>query len=193
MIGYEAGWSNKLGSNNIFIGTYAGPQYVSPDWSHNNKLYIHSSAAPLNQPYNDANGPLIGGEFDNRIVYINGSLTATNDITGFYSSSDKRLKKNIVTIENPLDIINNIRGVRFNWNDEAKKVNPGVDLNKIEMGVIAQEIEDHIPEVIKDGLQGYKAVRYEKIVPLLIETIKEQQKQINKLNDRLEKLENKVN
>ena len=61
------------------------------------------------------------------------------------------------------------------------------------MGVIAQEIEDHIPEVIKDGLQGYKAVRYEKIVPLLIETIKEQQEQINKLNDRLEKLENMFN
>jgi len=124
---------------------------------------------------------------------VNGSITATGDITAFYASSDKRLKKNIVTIENPLDIINNIRGVRFNWNDEAKKVNPGVDLNKIEMGVIAQEIEDHIPEVIKGGLQGYKAVRYEKIVPLLIETIKEQQKQINNLNDRLEKLENKVN
>ena len=98
-----------------------------------------------------------------------------------------------MTIEKPLDIINNIRGVRFNWNSLAQQVNPGVDLNKIEMGVIAQEIEDHIPEVIKDGLQGYKAVRYEKIVPLLIETIKEQQNQINKLNDRLEKLENKVN
>ena len=124
---------------------------------------------------------------------VNGSITATGDITAFYASSDKRLKKNIVTIENPLDIINNIRGVRFNWNEEAQKVNSGVDLNKIEMGVIAQEIEDHIPEVIKDGLQGYKAVRYEKIVPLLIETIKEQQKQINKLNDRLEKLENMFN
>jgi hypothetical protein len=61
------------------------------------------------------------------------------------------------------------------------------------MGVIAQEIEEYIPEVIKDGLQGYKAVRYEKIVALLIETIKEQQKQINKLNDRFEILENMFN
>ena len=61
------------------------------------------------------------------------------------------------------------------------------------MGVIAQEIEEVLPEIVVTRENGYKAVRYEKIIPLLIETIKEQQKQINKLNDRLEILENKVN
>ena len=61
------------------------------------------------------------------------------------------------------------------------------------MGVIAQEIEEVLPEIVVTRDNGYKAVRYEKMVPLLIETIKEQQKQINKLNDRFEKLENKFN
>ena len=61
------------------------------------------------------------------------------------------------------------------------------------MGVIAQEIEEVLPEIVVTRENGYKAVRYEKIVPLLIETIKEQQKQINKLNDRFEKLENMFN
>ena len=59
-----------------------------------------------------------------------------------------------------------------------------------DIGVIAQEIEEVLPEVVVTRENGYKAVRYEKIVPLLIETTKEQQKQINNLNDRLEKLEN---
>ena len=52
------------------------------------------------------------------------------------------------------------------------------------MGVIAQEIEEYIPEVIKDGLQGYKAVRYEKIVPLLIESIKELKLEIDELKKK---------
>jgi len=122
-------------------------------------------------------------------VYATGNIYATGDVTAFYSNtSDERLKTNIETIENPLDIIANIRGVRFNWNDEAKKINEFVDLDKREIGVLAQEVEKELPEVIKEGFSGYKAVRYEKIIAVLIEGMKEQQSKINTLERLVQNL-----
>jgi len=121
---------------------------------------------------------------------MNGNITAEGDITAFYDSSDKRLKTNIETIDNALSIIDNLRGVRFDWNENALKLNNNVDLNKRELGVIAQEIEKELPEVIKEGLGGYMAVRYEKITPVLIAAIKEQQIMIKQQDERISKLEN---
>jgi hypothetical protein len=120
-------------------------------------------------------------------LHVDGDAVVTGDITAFYTSSDKRLKTNIKTIENPLQIIKNIRGVRFNWNEKAMEINNSIDLDKIEMGVIAQEIEEYIPEIIKKGLSDYMAVRYEKIAPLLIEGIKAQQTQIDIMATQIEK------
>jgi hypothetical protein len=112
-------------------------------------------------------------------------VNVTGDITAFYSSSDKRLKTNINTIENAVEIVQQLRGVRFNWNEEARKINEHVDLEKKEIGVIAQEIEEHLPEIVKKGLSNYKAIRYEKITPVLIEAIKEQQQQINEQKEQI--------
>jgi len=119
---------------------------------------------------------------------VTGQLRVTDDITAFYTSSDERLKTNIETIENSIGILKKIRGVRFNWNELAKSINNNVDLEKKELGVIAQELENDIPEVLKEGLSGYKAVRYDKITPLLIECIKNQQEQIEKLGKDIEEL-----
>ena len=114
-------------------------------------------------------------------------LHVGGDITAF-SASDKRLKNNLEKINDPLDKLNKINGYTFDWIEKE-----GVHSNKgHDMGVIAQEIEEVLPEIVVTRENGYKAVRYEKMIPLLIETIKEQQKQINKLNDRLEILENKI-
>ena len=77
-----------------------------------------------------------------------------------------------------------MRGVRFNWNETAKSINMNVDLSKVELGVIAQEVEEYIPEIIKNGLEKYKAVRYEKITPILIECIKDLYKRIEVLEKR---------
>jgi hypothetical protein len=114
-----------------------------------------------------------------------GRIDATNDVVA-YSTSDKRLKENIKPIKNALDKVMNISGVSFDWkelNEEDKKTihgNTGHDV-----GVIAQEIEKVLPEVVTERDSGYKAVKYEKLVPLLIEAIKEQQQQINKLKEKL--------
>ena len=118
-------------------------------------------------------------------IDASGSITAVGDITAFFSSSDERLKKNIYDISNYENIIKNIRGVRFNWNDEAKNINSNVDLSKVELGVIAQEVEEYIPEIIKNGIGKYKAVRYEKITPILIECIKDLYTKVEKLEEEV--------
>jgi len=103
----------------------------------------------------------------------NGRIDAGNDVVA-YSTSDERLKENIKPLENALDKINQINGVEFDWielNDKEKKVIHGNEGHDI--GVIAQEIEKVLPEVVTERDSGYKAVKYEKLVPLLIEAVKE--------------------
>ena len=106
-------------------------------------------------------------------VQITGSLTVDNDITAFHSS-DERLKDNITPIGGALNKIKQINGYEFDWNSSSE--HSGHDV-----GVIAQEIEKVLPELVVDRKDGYKAVRYEKLVALLISAIKEQQLQIDLL------------
>ena len=109
-----------------------------------------------------------------------GRIDASNDIVA-YSTSDERLKYNIVPITNPISKIEAIGGYTFDWKPEYK------DLHGFEghdVGVIAQEIESILPEVVTTRDSGYKAVKYEKLVPLLIEAIKDLQKQVDELKNR---------
>ena len=97
------------------------------------------------------------------------NITATGTVQGaeVTATSDERLKSDIKTIDNALDKVMNMRGVSY-----IKQAEKGV-------GVIAQEIEKVLPEVVTDG--EYKSVAYGNIVGVLIEAIKEQQKQIDEL------------
>ena len=105
-----------------------------------------------------------------------GRFEASNDIVA-YSSSDKNWKKNIKNINSPLEKISKINGVEFDWiEDEPLHGNKGHDV-----GVIAQEIEQILPEAVQTRESGMKAVQYDKIIPLLIESIKELEKQIKEL------------
>ena len=104
-------------------------------------------------------------------------INASGDITAFFSS-DERLKDNITPIGSAIDKLNTIGGYEFDWNNSSE--HSGHDV-----GVIAQEIEKVLPEVVVTRGNGYKAVRYEKIVALLIQAIKEQQSQIDDLKSRL--------
>ena len=95
-----------------------------------------------------------------------------------FSTSDIRLKENIKPIEDSLTKISTISGVEYDWKEEFKQVH-GYEGHDV--GVIAQEIEQALPEAIRTNESGYLSVRYEKIIPLLIQAIKEQQKQIDEL------------
>lgn len=114
-----------------------------------------------------------------------GEIRATNNITAYYSS-DRRLKENIQIIPDPIRKLLNIDGVFFDWTDDYINTHGGEDsmfLRKKDVGVIAQQVEEVLPMLVADRPDGYKAVRYEKIIPLLIEAIKEQQIQIDELNN----------
>jgi len=107
---------------------------------------------------------------------ISGSLSVTGDITA-YSTSDERLKGNLTPILDSLDKIGEIQGYEYDWIENEHHQNTGHDI-----GVIAQEIEKIAPEAVTTRDNGYKAVRYEKLIPILIQAIKE-------LNDKVSKLE----
>ena len=114
-----------------------------------------------------------------------GRIDATNDIVA-YSSSDIRFKENIVPIENALDKISKISGNTYDWKEE-NKIEHGYEGNDV--GVIAQEIEAVLPQLVQTRENGFKAVKYDKLVALLIEGIKEQQTQIEKLRMDLDNYE----
>jgi hypothetical protein len=112
-----------------------------------------------------------------------GEIRASSEITAYFSS-DRRLKENIKLIENPITIIDQIRGVTFDWTDEHMARRGGEDgyfVRKHDIGVIAQEVQAVLPELVGTREDGYLAVKYEKMVPLLIEAIKAQQKTIDSL------------
>ena len=114
-----------------------------------------------------------------------GRITATNDIVAF-ASSDKRLKENIRPIPWAVDKVKQINGVYFDWIPLSEEEEKTIHGNKGEdIGVIAQEIEAVLPELVTTRDNGYKAVKYDKIVALLIEAIKEQQGEIDELRRKI--------
>jgi hypothetical protein len=106
-----------------------------------------------------------------------GRIDASNDIVA-YSTSDKRLKENIKPIENALEKVKSLTGVEFDWIEGTKDVH-GYEGHDV--GVIAQEVQAVLPEAIRTNESGYLSVRYEKIIGLLVEAMKEQQKEIDEL------------
>ena len=97
-----------------------------------------------------------------------------------HTSSDERYKDNVTPIENPNDKIKQIGGYTFDWNDKHE-----VFKDQHDVGVITQEIEKVLPEIVETRESGYKAVKYEKIVDLLIESNKELLKRIEDLESKL--------
>ena len=113
-----------------------------------------------------------------------GTLRMNGDIIAYYSS-DERLKDNLIPISSASQKITQIGGYEFDWNKESK------DYAGHDVGVIAQEIEKVLPEVVITRQDGYKAVKYEKIIPLLVQGLKEQQEEINQLKKDLDEFRNR--
>ena len=108
-----------------------------------------------------------------------GDIAATGDITA-YASSDRRLKDEIIPISNPIEKISQIGGYSFVWNTEKQHIYKGKDY-----GVIAQEIEEILPELVDTRENGYKAVKYDRLVSLLIEGIKELSEEVKELKEKI--------
>ena len=116
---------------------------------------------------------------------LSGSFTATGNITA-YNSSDIALKENLNPISNALEKVMSISGYNFSWKDSNIKERGGEDgyfVRKKDVGIVAQEIEKILPEAVADREDGTKGVRYELLVPLLVNAIKE-------LKEKVEELEN---
>ena len=122
----------------------------------------------------------MGGSTANAVA---GEIRATGNITA-YAASDERLKTNIVKIDNALSKLSQIDGVIYDWNDAYKKIHGQVDgyfVRNDNSGIIAQQVEAVFPNVVATRPDGYKAVRYELLVPLLIEAIKELKAEVDLL------------
>lgn len=102
---------------------------------------------------------------------LSGSFTATGNITAY---SDERLKENVQTIEGALDKVSQMRGVTYNYKSELNDGQRGT-------GVIAQEMQQVMPEVVEEG--QYLSVAYGNLVGVLIEAVKELQAEIKELKD----------
>ena len=149
-------------------------------------IYIRSDGTYGTKMYFATTNSYAAGSQTGMILDHNGVLRVKSDIIA-YGTSDSRFKDNLVKIDRPLDKINKLSGYYFNWNNKQDIYDVGIK----DIGIVAQEVEEVIPEIVETRENGYKAVKYEKIVALLIEGIKEQQQTIEKLEDRLKKLENK--
>ena len=156
-VGYGAGYTTT-GSGNVFIGTMAGILETG-----SNKLYISNG---------DRN--LITGDFSSKQVNINGTL----EFTTAYATSDKRWKKEIEPLSDALSTIQKLNGVSYLWKQDEFPEKEFSDDRQV--GLIAQDVEKILPEVVKTDEEGYKSIAYSQIVPVLIEAVKSQQKIIDK-------------
>ncbi|SDM95950.1 Chaperone of endosialidase, partial [Daejeonella rubra] len=141
----------------------------TPYW--NGTAWVVSSGNIYNAGTNVGIGMTPSGSYK---FEVNGKVKST----GINETSDVRWKKDILTVENALTKVEALRGVNYNWRtDEFPDKNFETER---QLGLIAQEVEKVVPEVVRTDSKGFKTVEYSKLVALLLEAIKDQQKLINK-------------
>ena len=217
----NGGWMRVSGNNGYYFETHGGGWYMSDaTWirTYNGKsvyqnsgiirtdgtLQVGASGATLSVPnagdfafktdvifgdYSTGNVG-IGTASPSYKLHVNGRLRTT----GINETSDARFKTNVVELQNALEKVLTMRGVNFDW-----KKNEFPDKNFDEgtqMGLIAQEVEKIIPEVVHTDNEGYKSVEYSKLVALLIEAIKELEQENNSLksdfNEKINRLTGEI-
>jgi hypothetical protein len=200
-IGDESGIGFTIENHNVVIGTRT--ELISGGGSPASEItllgyqtladgnIVNATAIGANARVCDDNTLVLGEHSGNNTTVVIGYCSAPNasgselEVAGDVWSnggvliSDKRFKTNITQISNPLEIITKISGYNYSFKtDEFSEFNfPKVE----QSGLIAQELLEHYPYAVKEGKSGYYGVRYNAIIPLLLEAIKEQQKQIDSL------------
>jgi hypothetical protein len=114
-------------------------------------------------------------------ISASADIVAEGDVIAYYTS-DIRLKDNVEVIKGSLDKIEGIRGVEFDWNEES----PGWARERgHDIGVIAQEVQKVVPEIVVERKNGYLGVDYKRIIPLLIESVKELKQEVEDLKKKV--------
>jgi hypothetical protein len=164
-----------IGGNSVSIGAVTGNTTVN---------IANSSTVSNTVQIGNSNTTVgIGGAADGAYslrVYGNLRTNAINE------TSDQRFKKDVQTVDNALDKALALRGVNYYWNQQAF---PDLNFDSTkQLGVIAQEVEKVVPEVVRTDAKGFKSVEYSKITAILIEALKAQQKMIEELKQDVKKL-----
>ena len=159
---------------NSFWQINASPQTTAANASM--EIWNVSSGAPFLPMVIKGNGNVgIGTSTPSEKLNVAGNILATGTIT----PSDQRFKKNIELISEPIRKLMQLNGVTYQYRADEFP-GRGFD-NRQQVGVIAQDVEKILPQLVSTDGQGYKAVDYPKLIPLLIEAIKAQQKEIEEL------------
>ena len=164
-LGYGAGAANTTGHGNVFLGYWAGYNETG-----SGRLYIHNSGFT---------SPLIYGDFNLRTIQINGSL----NIADASAASDLSFKRDIKPLEGSLEKVTSLKGVSFAWRTDQYPDKGFRDGRQI--GLIAQDVEKVLPELVKTDKDGKKSLSYGKLTAVLVEAIKTQHKEIEKQEARL--------
>ena len=196
LMGYKSGYSMTTGSNNLFLGAFSGYSnatgikniFIGDSSGYNetgsNRFHLNNGSSTI---------PLLFGTFDSpRMVVVDGTSGDNPNSYSFYvngtaggdyswnSLSDKRLKKNIKTVDEALNKVMKLRGVTYEWSDE-KALEKGR-----RMGFLAQDSKDVIPETVDyNSEKDIYTMQYAPITALLVEALKEMKKGNDDLKNEL--------
>jgi hypothetical protein len=142
----------------------------------NNGLLLGSNGTASYKWIQSYGGPLVLNSQGNNVgiglnnptfkLHVNGSVAGVGN---YNNLSDARYKRNVATLDNALDTILHLRGVTFDW----KRDTPGMNFTEgRQIGFLAQEVEQILPELVTTDSRGYKSVAYANVVPVLVEAIK---------------------
>jgi hypothetical protein len=163
----------KDGSTVGSIGTTGGTIYIEPASSGNGLAYLNTSVSPCQGGGAASDNYLNLGTSSRR--FKDGHFSGTVNAANFNTTSDATLKTNVETLTGSLDAVKSLRGVSYDW----------IESGGSEIGVIAQEVEAVLPDVVSTNDEGIKSVKYGNMVAVLIEAIKEQQLRIEALEAQL--------
>ena len=119
----------------------------------------------------------------NGVTRVNGTFELFGE---FVNLSDERMKENVETIDDALELVSRLEGVYYDWNKTAKETYTLDDSRQI--GVLAQDLEQVIPELVTTNESGYKMVDYPRLTAVLVEAVKEQQEHIDQLEEQSKKI-----
>jgi hypothetical protein len=161
----------NLPTNAVRLSTTAFQRWNGTSWAAIG-VVIDTAAQSFTGNKTFSNNLSVGGTLTTTgAVTFSSTLTVTGNIN---NSSDRTLKENIETIKNPVSIVKQLNGVTFNWKKDGRPA----------IGLVAQDVESVLPEIVRIEDDGLRSVAYANIVAVLIEAVKE-------LSVRIEKLENK--